>query len=205
MPSDFSFDVVSEIDRQELANAVDQTTREITTRYDLKNTIGSRIELDKSAITLASANETALNSIWDILLERSRKVSPKVFDFGRIEEASRGTVRQTVSLRQGIGQELAKEITKLVRDRLPKLKAQVQGDAVRITGKNKDDLQMAIQTLREAGEGARPGPSPCSSPTTVNVKVLRHPGAESSSVWGGAPTPARIEAPAGAQGGAARA
>ena len=151
MPSDFSFDVVSEIDRQELANAVDQTTRELTTRYDLKNT-GSRIELDKSAITLASANETALNSIRDILLERSvrRKVSPKVFDFGRIEEASRGTVRQTVTLRQGIGQELAKEITRLVRDRLPKLKAQVQGDAVRITGKNKDDLQVAIQTLREA-------------------------------------------------------
>ena len=79
-----------------------------------------------------------------------RKVSPKVFDFGRIEEASRGTVRQTVSLRQGIGQELAKEITKLVRDRLPKLKAQVQGDAVRITGKNKDDLQVAIQALRAA-------------------------------------------------------
>ena len=151
MPSEYSFDVVSEIDRQELANAVDQTTREISTRFDLKNT-GSRVELDKTSITLASANETALGSIRDILLERAvrRKVSPKVFDFGKIEEASRGTVRQTVTLRQGVSQELAKEITKLVRDRLPKLKAQVQGDAVRITGKNKDDLQVAIQTLRKS-------------------------------------------------------
>jgi cyclic-di-GMP-binding protein len=150
MPSEYSFDVVSELDRQELVNAVDQTTRELTTRYDLKNT-GSRIELDKTSITLAT-NETALNSIRDILIERAvrRKVSPKVFDFGRIEEASRGTVRQEVSLRQGIDQDLAKEITKLVRDKLPKLKSQVQGDAVRITGKNKDDLQVAIQALRQA-------------------------------------------------------
>jgi cyclic-di-GMP-binding protein len=151
MPSEYSFDVVSELDRQELVNAVDQTTRELTTRYDLKNT-GSRIDLDKTSITLASANETALNSIRDILIERAvrRKVSPKVFDFGRVEEASRGTVRQEVALRQGIDQDLAKEITKLVRDKLPKLKSQVQGDAVRITGKNKDDLQVAIQTLRQA-------------------------------------------------------
>lgn len=151
MPNDFSFDVVSEFDRQELINAIDQTTRELTTRYDLKNT-GSSIELDKDRITLASANEMSLNAVRDILLERAvrRKVSPKVFDFGRIEEASKGTVRQTVTLKQGVSQELAREITKLIRDKLPKLKTQVQGDAVRITGRSKDELQGAMQVLRTA-------------------------------------------------------
>ncbi len=151
MPNDFSFDVVSEFDRQELINAIDQTTRELTTRYDLKNT-GSSIELDKDRITLASANEMSLNAVRDILLERAvrRKVSPKVFDFGRIEEASKGTVRQTVTLKQGVSQELAREISKLIRDKLPKLKTQVQGDAVRITGRSKDELQGAMQVLRAA-------------------------------------------------------
>ncbi len=151
MPTEYSFDVVSEYDRQELANAIDQTTRELTTRYDLKNT-GSSIELDKESLTLASANEMSLNAIRDILLERAvrRKVSPKVFDFGKVEEASRGTVRQTVTLKKGVSQELAREITKLIRDRLPKLKTQVQGDAVRVTGRNKDELQDAMQALRSA-------------------------------------------------------
>jgi cyclic-di-GMP-binding protein len=151
MPSDFSFDVVSQLDRQELVNAIDQATREITTRYDLKNS-GSSIDLEKDNIKLASANEMSLGAVRDLLLERAvrRKVSPKVFDFGRIEEASKGTVRQTVTLRQGIDAELAKEITRLVRERLPKLKSQIQGDAVRVIGKHKDELQAAIQVLRAA-------------------------------------------------------
>ncbi|MGH2356024.1 MAG: YajQ family cyclic di-GMP-binding protein [Chloroflexota bacterium] len=160
MPADYSFDVVSEFDRQELVNAIDQTTREITTRYDLKNT-GSSVELEKDSMKLASASEMTLGAMRDVLLERAvrRKLSPKIFDFGRIEEASKGTVRQTVTLRKGISQDLAREITKLVRDKLSKLKAQVQGDAVRITGKSKDDLQAAIQTLR-AAEKERNWPVP---------------------------------------------
>jgi uncharacterized protein YajQ (UPF0234 family) len=151
MATDFSFDVVSEFDRQELVNAIDQATREASTRYDLKSA-GASIKLEASSITLASANELSLNGVRDVLLERAvrRKLSPKIFDFGRIEDAARGTVRQTVALRQGLSQDLAREIAKLIRDRLPKLKTQVQGDAVRVTGKNKDELQAAIRLLRTA-------------------------------------------------------
>ena len=78
-----------------------------------------------------------------------RQLSPKIFDYGKIEEASKGTVRQTAGLRQGLSQDLAREISKLIRDRLPKLKTQIQGDAVRVTGKSKDELQAAIQLLRK--------------------------------------------------------
>jgi cyclic-di-GMP-binding protein len=151
MASDFSFDVVSEFDRQELVNAVDQASRELTQRYDLKGS-GSSIELDGDTIKLASATEMTLDSVRDVLLQKAvkRNLSPKVFDYGKVEEASKGTVRQTVKLRRGLSQELAKEITKLIRDNLPKLKSQIQGDAVRVTGKNKDDLQAAQQALRAA-------------------------------------------------------
>lgn len=151
MPTDFSFDVVSEFDRQELVNAIDQVTREASTRYDLKSA-GASIKLEASSITLASANEMSLNGVRDVLLERAvrRKLSPKIFDFGKVEDAARGTVRQTVALRQGLNQDLAREIVRLIRDRLPKLKTQVQGDAVRVTGRNKDELQAAIRLLRTA-------------------------------------------------------
>ena len=102
-----------------------------------------------------------LDAVRDLVLERSvrRGLSPKIFDYGRVEEASKGTVRQTVTLREGLSQELQKEITKLVRDRLPKLKSQIQGDAVRVTGKNKDDLQAAIKLLK-AEEQSRAWPVP---------------------------------------------
>ncbi|MBV9545600.1 MAG: YajQ family cyclic di-GMP-binding protein [Chloroflexi bacterium] len=147
---EFSFDVVSQFDRQELVNAIDQATREIRTRYDLKAS-GSTIELDASQIKLHSASEMTLDAVRDVLLQKSvkRQLSPKIFDYGRVEEASKGTVRQTATLRQGLNQDLAREITKLIRDRLPKLKTQIQGDAVRVTGKSKDELQSAIQLLRK--------------------------------------------------------
>ena len=149
--SEFSFDVVSQFDRQELVNAIDQATREIRTRYDLKDS-GSRIELDTSEIKLHSASEMTLDAVRDVLLQKAvkRQLSPKIFDYGKVEEASRGTVRQAATLRQGLNQDLAREITKLLRDRLPKLKTQIQGDAVRITGKSKDELQSAIQLLRKS-------------------------------------------------------
>ena len=147
---EFSFDVVSQFDRQELVNAIDQATREIHTRFDLKDS-GSSIQLEGSSLRLHSASEMTLEAVRDVLLQKAvrRQLSPKIFDYGRVEEASKGTVRQTVTLRQGLNQELAREITKLVRERLPKLKTQVQGDAVRITGKSKDELQSAIQLLRK--------------------------------------------------------
>ena len=153
MPQDFSFDVVSEFDPQELVNAVDQALREITTRYDLKDS-GSAIELESSAITLRSASEMSLKAVGDVLVGKvvRRGLSPKILDFGKVEDAARGTVRQTIALRKGLNQELAREITRLIRDRLPKLKTQVQGDAVRVTGRSKDDLQAAIRVLRQAEE-----------------------------------------------------
>jgi uncharacterized protein YajQ (UPF0234 family) len=145
-----SFDVVSQFDRQELVNAVDQALREVHTRYDLKDS-GSTIELEGSNLKLHSASEMTLESVRDVLLQKAvkRQLSPKIFDYGRVEEASKGTVRQTAALRQGLNQDLAREITKLIRDKLPKLKTQIQGDAVRVTGKSKDELQTAIQLLRK--------------------------------------------------------
>jgi cyclic-di-GMP-binding protein len=150
MANDFSFDVVSQFNRQELVNAIDQAMREVRTRYDLKDS-GSSIELEASSLKLHSASEMTLEAVRDLLLQKAvkRQLSPKIFDYGRIEEASKGTVRQTATLRQGVNQDLAREITRLIRDRLPKLKTQVQGDAVRVTGKSKDELQVAIQLLRK--------------------------------------------------------
>lgn len=145
-----SFDVVSQFDRQELVNAIDQAVREVHTRYDLKDT-GSTIELDATSIKLHSASEMSLESVRDVLLQKAvkRQLSPKIFDYGKIEEASKGTVRQTATLRQGLSQDLAREITKAIRDQLPKLKTQIQGDAVRVTGKSRDELQAAISLLRK--------------------------------------------------------
>jgi cyclic-di-GMP-binding protein len=150
MASDSSFDVVSQIDRQEMVNAVDQVTREVTTRYDLKNT-GSTVTLEKDAVILACDTEFTLKAVRDILIERAarRGFSSKVFDFGKVEPAAKGTVRQTAKLRQGIDQDLSRTITKLMRDKYPKLRAQVQGDAVRVSGSSKDMLQGAIKLLKE--------------------------------------------------------
>ena len=150
MASDSSFDVVSQIDRQELVNAVDQVAREIGTRFDLKAT-GSSVTLEKDSVTLACDTEFTLKAVREILIERSAKrgFSTKIFDFGKVEPAAKGTVRQSAKLQQGINQEVAKSITKLVRDKFPKLKTQIQGDAVRVTGSSKDMLQGAMKLLRE--------------------------------------------------------
>lgn len=150
MAGDSSFDVVSQINHQELVNAIDQTMREVTTRYDLKGT-GSHVKLEKDAIELNSASEFTLEAVRDLLVQKvvRRQLSPKILDFQKVEPAARGTVRQTASLRQGISQDLAREISKLIRDRCPKVRPQIQGDAVRVSGKNKDDLQTAIRLLKE--------------------------------------------------------
>jgi uncharacterized protein YajQ (UPF0234 family) len=150
MAGDSSFDVVSQFDRQELVNAIDQTMREIQTRYDLKGT-GSEVKLEKDSLQLASASEMSLGAVRDLLIQRAvrRELSPKIFDFGKVEEASRGTVRQSAKLRQGIDQDLARQISKLIRDRYPKTRPQIQGDALRVFAKNKDDLQAVIKMLRD--------------------------------------------------------
>jgi uncharacterized protein YajQ (UPF0234 family) len=149
MPADFSFDVVSQFDRQEMVNAVDQTQRELASRYDFKGTKAS-IELEKDSIELVGDSEYQLKAIQDVLQSKAirRELSLKVFDYGKPESAAGGTMRQKITLKEGISDELAKKITKLVRDNMPKIKTQIQGDAVRVTGKSKDELQSVIQLLR---------------------------------------------------------
>ncbi|WP_346292857.1 YajQ family cyclic di-GMP-binding protein [Sphaerothrix gracilis] len=150
MASSYSFDVVSDFDRQELVNALDQTRREVTSRYDLKNTKTS-IDLGDETITIETDSDMTLQSIHDVLQTKAakRQLSQKIFDFGKVESASGNRVRQEIKLQKGISQESAKKITKLIRDNLKKVQASIQGDAVRISAKSKDDLQSAIQLIKQ--------------------------------------------------------
>jgi cyclic-di-GMP-binding protein len=149
MTAESSFDVVSEFDRQELANAIDQAEREMRTRYDLKDT-KSEIRLDKDTLALQAPAEITLNSVRDLLESKMvrRGLSLKILKLGPIERAAHGSVRQMITLQRGISQELARDITRVIRDAHPKAKAQVQGDAVRVTSKSKDELQSIIATLK---------------------------------------------------------
>ena len=147
--ADSSFDVVSDFDQQELVNALDQVRREVATRYDFK---GSRVtlELGKAEITLHADDEFRAASVKDLLQSKAvrRGLSLKVFDWGRLEPAGGGLVRQRIGLQRGLSSEQAKEISKMVRDRFPKVKPTIQGDAVRVIGKSKDELQDVIAHLR---------------------------------------------------------
>ena len=150
MAADFSFDVVSEYDRQELVNAIDQTKREISTRYDFKGTKAD-IALEKDAIELSGDSEFQLKSVKDVLESKAirRGLSLKVFEYGKPEPAAGSTYRQKVALKAGINDDLSRKITKLLRDKLPKVKAQVQGDAIRVSSKSKDELQLVMRLLKE--------------------------------------------------------
>lgn len=150
MASTFSFDIVSDFDRQELVNAVDQTKREIISRYDLKDT-NTTMELTEDAIVINTNSEFTLDAIHTVLQTKSakRNLSLKIFDYGKIESASGNRVRQEIKLKKGISQETAKQITKLIRDEFKKVQASIQGDAVRVSSKAKDDLQTVIQRLKQ--------------------------------------------------------
>lgn len=150
MASTYSFDVVSDFDRQELVNAVDQTVREITSRYDLKDT-KTTVELGEDTITVNTASELTLEAVHDILRSKAakRNLSQKIFDYGNVETASGNRVRQEIKLQKGISQEIGKQITKLIRDEFKKVQASIQGDAVRVSAKSKDDLQVVIQRLKQ--------------------------------------------------------
>jgi cyclic-di-GMP-binding protein len=146
-----TFDVVSQVDMQEVRNAVDQASREISTRYDFKGT-GSSVELSESSIELHTESDERLKALTQVLEEKlvRRKVSLKALGYGKVEEAAKGTVRQVVSLNVGINQDKAKEIGKFVKDLgLKGVSHQVQGDQLRVSGKKRDDLQTAIQAMRE--------------------------------------------------------
>ncbi len=150
MASTYSFDIVSDFDWQELVNAIDQTVREIKSRYDLKDT-QTTVDLGEQAITINTDSEFTLESVHNILREKAakRQLSQKIFDFGKVESASGSRVRQEVKLKRGISQEIAKQITKLIRDEFKKVQASIQGDAVRVSSKAKDDLQTVIQRLKQ--------------------------------------------------------
>jgi hypothetical protein len=150
MASTYSFDIVSDFDQQELVNAIDQTVREIKSRYDLKDT-QTTVELGDSEIIINTDSEFTLNAVHDILQTKAakRNLSLKIFDFGKIESASGNRVRQEVKLKKGINQEIAKQITKLIRDEFKKIQGSIQGDAVRVSSKDKDDLQTVIQRLKQ--------------------------------------------------------
>ncbi|HIK54250.1 MAG TPA: YajQ family cyclic di-GMP-binding protein [Synechococcales cyanobacterium M55_K2018_004] len=150
MASSFSFDVVSEFDQQELVNAIDQTTREITARYDLKDT-KTTVELGEDTITINTDSEFTLDAVHTILQTKAakRNLSLKIFDYGKVESASGNRVRQEIKLRKGISPELGKQISKLIRDEFKKVQASIQGDAVRVSAKSKDELQAVIQRLRQ--------------------------------------------------------
>ena len=146
---EYSFDIVSKFDRQELKNAVNQAVREIQTRYDLKDT-RSTIDLDERAITINTASEGTLATIRDLLESKvlRRGLSLKILDYGKAEEASGGRARQVVTLKEGIDEDLAKQLTKTIRADFKKVTPQIQGDAVRVAAKNKDDLQNVIRALK---------------------------------------------------------
>jgi uncharacterized protein YajQ (UPF0234 family) len=150
MASTYSFDIVSDLDHQELVNAIDQTTREIKSRYDLKDT-QTTVELGEQGITINTDSEFSLDAIHTILQAKAakRNLSLKIFDFGKVESASGNRVRQEIKLKRGISQEIAKQITKLIRDEFKKVQASIQGDAVRVSSKTKDDLQIVIQRLKQ--------------------------------------------------------
>lgn len=150
MASTFSFDVVSDFDRQELVNAVDQTVREISARYDLKDT-KTTLDLGDDLITVNSDSEFTLQAVHTILQTKAakRNLSLKIFDYGKVESASGNRVRQEIKLRKGISSEIAKQISKLIRDECKKVQASIQGDAVRVSAKSKDDLQTVIQRLKQ--------------------------------------------------------
>ena len=150
MADSFSFDVVSDFDRQELVNAVDQVRREVVQRYDLKDS-KTEIELEEMSLTINTAGDMTLEAVNDVLRQKAtkRNLSLKIFDFQPSEVVGGNRVMQVVKLRKGLSQELAKKLSKTVRDQVKKVTVAIQGDSLRVTGKNKDDLQQVIQLLKQ--------------------------------------------------------
>ncbi len=153
MAGEVSFDVVSEFDEQELRNALDQVRREVQQRYDFK---GVTVDLTQARdeLTLVTDDEFRATAVRDLIQSKAvrRDLSLKIFDWGKVEPAGGNKVRQTIALRQGLDETLAKKIQKLIRDEFPKVRSQIQGDAVRVSGKSKDELQKVITRLRELDE-----------------------------------------------------
>jgi len=145
----YSFDVVSDFDRQELVNTLDQVRRDVGQRYDLKDS-NTDIELEEAAVVITTASDMTLQAVEDVLRAKAtkRNLSLKIFDFQAPEVVGGNRVKQVVQLKKGLSQELAKKMSKIVRDELKKVTVAIQGESLRVTGKSKDDLQQVIQLLR---------------------------------------------------------
>ena len=154
MSKESSFDVVSKADLNEVRNAVNMAQKEIATRYDFKKSV-SAVTLEGDALVLVSDNEGKLRQVVEVLEEKlvRRQVPLKALQYGKIEEALGGTVRQRVGIANGIPEEKAKAMNKLLRQRFKKVKVQIQGDTVRIFSPSKDELQAAMAALREEDWG----------------------------------------------------
>jgi uncharacterized protein YajQ (UPF0234 family) len=153
MAGESSFDVVSDFDDQELRNALDQVRREVQQRYDFK---GVTVDLTqaKTELTLVTDDEHRAAAVRDLIESKAirRNLSLKIFDWEKVEPAGGNKVRQQIGLRRGLAEDVAKRIQKVIRDEFPKVKSQIQGDAVRVSAKSKDDLQKVIARLRELDE-----------------------------------------------------
>jgi cyclic-di-GMP-binding protein len=154
MAAENSFDIVCKVDMQEVTNALDQARREIDTRYDLKGS-KNEVKLEKTDITLTVADEMKLKAVVDILQSKLHKrgIPLKALDYGNVEEAAGGTLRQKIAIQQGIPIEKAKEIVRLIKDSKVKVQASIQEDQVRVSGKNRDDLQKIIAMVKEKDLG----------------------------------------------------
>ena len=145
--------MVSDFDRQELVNALDQVKREISQRYDLKGT-DSEVNLDKENIYITTNSELTLNAVNDIIRQKAikRNLSLKIFDYGEIVIVSGNKIRQTILLKQGINQEIAKKISKSIRDHIKKINVSINGETLRVSSKSKNDLQSAIKLVSDLEE-----------------------------------------------------
>jgi uncharacterized protein YajQ (UPF0234 family) len=153
MAGDVSFDVVSDFDEQELRNALDQVRREVQQRFDFK---GVTVEINqaKDELVLVTDDEHRAAAIKDLIESKAirRGLSLKIFDWGKVEPAGGNKVRQSITLRRGLPDDIARRLSKLIRDEFPKTKSQIQGEAIRVSGKSKDELQKVITRLRELDE-----------------------------------------------------
>ena len=153
MAESFSFDVVSDFERQELVNTLDQVKREISQRYDLKGT-ETLVNLDKENIFITTNSELTLNAVNDIIRQKAikRNLSLKIFDYGETEVVRGNKIKQTILLKQGIKQEIAKKISKNIRDQIKKVNVSINGETLRVSSKSKNDLQSVIKLLGELEE-----------------------------------------------------
>ena len=150
MPAESTFDIVSEFDRQELVNAVDQTQRDVRTRYDLKDS-NTELVLGEKELTITADAELHLAAVRDVFETKAlrRNLSLKIFKWGAVEEIGGMRVRQVATLQQGIPDDVSKKLQKMIRDQFPKIQPRIQGDALRIGSKSRDDLQGVIKLVKE--------------------------------------------------------